>query len=156
MPNSDRLYRLTRSLSRMKSPRHKRRVVPTRSCDCGVGKAHGTQNAAAVHHAPPGGLNGEVNIFGSGFGFVHGSTLFRLPSITQFPENHPRRWRVVPSSFEEGSLCCRRRRRSGSPPDSGGAGAEATGVVTNLRGPAQTPSRGVCQFGPSARENARK
>ena len=58
------------------------------------------------------------------------SSLFLRYPVPPLPENHPCRSRVVPSSFEEGSLCCRRRRRSGSPPDSGGAGAGATGVVT--------------------------
>jgi len=30
------------------------------------------QDAAALDHAPPRGLEGGINVFGSGFGFVHG------------------------------------------------------------------------------------
>ena len=36
-------------------------------------------NAAALHDAPPCGLKSRVNVFGSGFGFVHGEPLYSWP-----------------------------------------------------------------------------
>jgi uncharacterized phosphosugar-binding protein len=45
-----------------------------------------TQNAAAIHLAPACGGQGGVNVFGSGFGFVHSDGFFMRAMALSFAE----------------------------------------------------------------------
>src|ERR1019366_1674400 len=45
------------------------------ACKAALGDLVLPRNAAALHHAPPRRLEGGIDVFGSGLGFVHGAAL---------------------------------------------------------------------------------
>ncbi len=97
------------------------------------------QNAAAVYHTLAGSLKCGVDTLGSGFSFV-GLRLVWLP------ENHPRRSRVVPSSFKEGNFAAAAAggHPQNSPPDSGGAWSASDGGGYRQANSAERRFRAPC------------